>query len=178
MCATRAVTRLYNREGELGMIKKAALVVVILVWALNLRAATDGAVAYPLGYRNWAHVKSALVDPQSPKAGRYGGLHHIYANEKAMEGYRTGQFPDGSVIVFDLLETRENAGTTTEGPRKFIDVMVKDNQRYTDTGGWGFEEFTGDSQTDRALTAQAKTDCYTCHTRQKDHGFVFSTLRK
>lgn len=164
------------------MIKKAALIapaaIVILAWVLNLLAATDGAVAYPLGYRDWAHVKSASVDPKSPAAGRYGGLHHIYANEKAMEGYRTGQFPDGSVIVFDLLETRETSGTTTEGPRKFIDVMAKDSQRYAETGGWGFEEFTGDSPTDRALTAQAKTDCYKCHARQKDHGFVFSTLGK
>jgi cytochrome P460 len=164
------------------MIKRAALIVptatVILAWVLNLMAADNGAVAYPLGYRDWAHVKSALVDPKNPAAGRYGGLHHIYANEKAMEGYRTGQFPDGSVIVFDLLETRDNAGATTEGPRKFIDVMAKDSQRYAETGAWGFEEFTGDSRTDRALTAQAKIDCYKCHTRQKDHGFVFSTLSK
>ena len=164
------------------MIKKAILIVlatsVILVWVLNLSAATDGAVAYPLGYRDWVRVKSATVDPKSPAAGRYGGIHHIYANEKAMEGYRTGQFPDGSVIVFDLLETRDGAGATTEGPRKFIDVMVKDNQLYSETGGWGFEEFTGDSQTDRALTAQAKTDCYNCHTKRKDQGFVFSKLGK
>ena len=164
------------------MIKKAALIalatVVILAWALNMRAATDGVIAYPLGYRDWTRVKSATVDPKSPAAGRYGGLHHIYANEKAMEGYRTGQFPDGSVIVFDLLETRDSSGTTAEGPRKFIDVMVKDNQQYAETGGWGFEEFTGDSQTDRALTAQAKTDCYKCHTKQKDNGFVFSKLSK
>lgn len=95
-----------------------------------------------------------------------------------MDGYRTGRFPDGSVIVFDLLETRDNAGTTTEGPRKFIDVMVKDSQLYAGTGGWGFEEFTGNSHTDRALTPQARIDCYTCHTRQKDHGFVFSTPGK
>ncbi len=164
------------------MIKKATLIVlasvVILAWALNMRAATDGVIAYPLGYRDWTRVKSATVDPKSPAAGRYGGLHHIYANEKAMEGYRTGQFPDGSVIVFDLLETRDSAGTTVEGPRKFIDLMVKDSQRYAETGGWGFEEFTGDSQTDRALTAQAKTACYNCHTKRKDNGFVFSKLSK
>ena len=164
------------------MIKKAALIalatVVILAWALNMRAATDGVIAYPLGYRDWTRVKSATVDPKSPAAGRYGGLHHIYANEKAMDGYRTGQFPDGSVIVFDLLETRDSAGTTVEGSRKFIDLMVKDSRAYADTGGWGFEEFTGDSQTDRALSAQARIDCYKCHTKQKDNGFVFSKLSK
>jgi cytochrome P460 len=150
----------------------------ILMLGANLWAQSESQVAYPSHYRNWVHVRSALVDPNSPKAGRYGGLHHIYANEKAMEGYRTGVFPDGSVIVFDLLETRENAGTTVEGPRKFIDVMTKESKRYPDTGGWGFEEFVGDSQTDRALTSQAKSACYGCHTRRKSNDFVFSTFRK
>ena len=144
----------------------------------NLRAQFDSQVAYPSDYRNWVHVRSALVDPKSPSAGRYGGLHHIYANEKAMEGYRTAQFPEGSVIVFDLLETRENASTTVEGPRRFIDVMTKESKRYPATGGWGFEEFVGDSQTDRALTSEAKAACYSCHTKRKSNDFVFSTFRK
>src|SRR5260370_19359 len=91
-----------------------------------------------------------------------------YANEMAMEGYRSGRFPDGSVIVFDVLETLEKAGVTSEGPRRLIDVMTRDGQRYGDTGGWGFEEFKGDSQTDRVLTAEGKTACYTCHTTMHD----------
>lgn len=151
---------------------------VILTWAAIVQARPDNRAAYPSGYRTWVHVRTALVDPKSPTAGRYGGLHHIYANEGAMEGYRSGQFPDGSVIVFDLLDTRESAGTTVEGPRKFIDVMTKDGQRYAGTGGWAFEEFTGDSQTDPVLTAQAKTECYACHARQQKHDFVFSTFRQ
>jgi hypothetical protein len=164
------------------MIKRMTLIVFaaigILGWASYLRAKPDDTVAYPLGYRTWAHVKSALVGPQSPIYERYGGLHHIYANEKAMAGYRTGQFQNGSVIVFDLLETQESKGITAEGARRFIDVMVKDSQRYGDTGGWGFEEFKGDSQSQRVLSAQAKTACYNCHAQQQARGFVFSTFRK
>src|SRR5262245_27932031 len=99
----------------------ALAMVGILSWAIHLSADPNGTVASPAGYRTWAHVKSALVGPQSPIYKRYGGLHHIYANEKAMAGYRTGQFEDGSVIVFDLLETKESAGVTAEGARRFID---------------------------------------------------------
>jgi hypothetical protein len=95
-----------------------------------------------------------------------------------MEGYRTGKFPDGSVIVADFLETRENAGVTTEGPRRRIDVMVKDSKRYAATGGWGFEQFRGDSQTDRMVTAENATKCFACHAKQKDHDSVFSEFRK
>jgi hypothetical protein len=151
---------------------------LILTWVVNMWAGPNDIVAYPLDYRKWVHVRSALIDPKSPTAGRYGGLHHIYANDKAMQGYRAGQFPDGSVIVFDLLETRESAGTTVEGPRRFIDVMTRDGKRYAETGGWGFEEFAGDSQTERTLTAQARMQCYDCHARRKSYDFVFSTFRK
>lgn len=155
-----------------------AVMLMIPPWVLEMWGNSDLQTAYPLDYRGWTHVRSALVDPGSATAGRYGGLHHIYANEIAMEGYRTGQFPDGSVIVFDLLETRDSAGTTVEGPRKFIDVMTKDSKRYAENGGWEFEEFTGDNHKDPVLTAEARSQCYNCHTRQRTHDFVFSTFRK
>ena len=31
----------------------------------------------------------------------HGLIHHIYANEKALEGYRTGHFPEGAVLIAD-----------------------------------------------------------------------------
>ena len=133
---------------------------------------------YPQNYRQWVHIKSGLVGPQSPIYARYGGLHHIYANDKAMEGYRTGHFPDGAVIVFDLLEVQENAGVTTESARRFIDVMTKDSKLHAETGGWGYEEFKGDSQTERSLTAETKAQCAKSHASQKAHDFVFSTFRQ
>ncbi|MGH9790829.1 MAG: cytochrome P460 family protein [Candidatus Acidiferrales bacterium] len=157
-----------------------ALVIMLgsLVAALYLGAAPGNPVAYPQGYRNWTHVKSALIGPQSPFYKTVGGLHHIYANEKAMQGYRTGRFPDGSVLVFDLFETRETEGTTIEGPRRHIDVMEKDSKRFSATGGWGYEEFKGDSQTERALTTKAAQACHSCHEGAKNHDSVFSRFRK
>lgn len=141
-------------------------------------ARTNDPIPYPAGYRQWTHVKSALIGPESPSFESFGGLHHIYANEKAMDGYRTGRFPDGSVIVFDLLETRESEGVTTEGPRLRIGVMVKESKRYAETGGWGYEGFKGDSQTDRRLNAESRIACFKCHEQQKDRDFVFSEFRK
>lgn len=164
-------------------IKRIALVAFVAIGipalASHLRAGANNAlVEYPAGYRDWSHVKTALVGPQSPIFQTYGGIHHIYANEKAMEGYRTGRFQDGSVIVFDLLETRDGAGITSEGPRRFIDVMAKDSKRFALTNGWGYEEFKGDSQTERVLTEQAKAACHKCHEQQKGRDYVFSAFRK
>jgi hypothetical protein len=150
----------------------------VMTLSISLWAGPNDEVPYPVGYRLWTHVRTALIGPQSPAFESFGGLHHIYANEKAMEGYRTGRFPDGAVLVFELLETRENAGVTTEGPRRRVGVMVKEGKRYAETGGWGFESFKGDSQTERRLNAEGRIACFKCHEPQKDRDFVFSEFRK
>jgi cytochrome P460 len=149
----------------------------IIAWSLSSLAMPNDAVPYPVGYRKWAHVSSALIGPKNPAFKHSGGIHHIYANEKAMKGYRDGWFPDGSVLVADFLETRESEGVTMEGPRRRIDVMVKDSERYTATGGWGFEQFKGDSQTDRLVTAEIAATCFACHSMKKGRDYVFSVFR-
>ena len=157
------------------------LAAAILIGSLYLRARSDDGIPYPTGYRQWTHVKSALVGPKSQAFATSGGIHHLYANDKAMEGYRAGHFPDGSVIVADFLETQESesfAGITTEGSRRRVDVMIKDSKRYAETGGWGFESFKGSGQTDRMVAKEAATKCFTCHSSQKERDCVFSTYRQ
>lgn len=143
-----------------------------------LWAQLNDTVAFPKDFRRWAHVKSVLVGPQSAAFATEGGIHHIYANEKALEGYDTGKFPSGSVIVYDLLETKEIAGNTIEGATRRVDVMVKQSERYPTTGGWEFMSFPGDNQTDGKLMAEKKAACFACHANRKDHDFVFSEFRK
>ena len=65
------------------------------------RSAGDAPIAYPEGFRAWTHVSSGVVGPKSPAAPKYEGVHHIYANATALEGYRTGRWADGAVIVYD-----------------------------------------------------------------------------
>jgi cytochrome P460 len=149
-----------------------------LAAAVCVAAAADSVVAYPEGYRHWEHVKSMLIGPQSPFYEKSGGLHHVYANEKALQGFSTGRFPDGAVFVFDLLEVQESKGATVEGARKLIDVMEKDSKRFEATGGWGFEEFKQGNPAERALTAKGAQDCYTCHTTARSSDFVFSKFRR
>ena len=162
-------------------VEKAALMLVApLVFAasFSLWAQLDDQVPFPMEFRRWAHVKSVLVGPQSAAFATEGGIHHIYANEKAVQGYETGKFPDGSVIVYDLLETREIAGNIIEGPTRRIDVMVKQGELYRTTGGWKFMRFPGGDPTDGKLTAERQAGCAACHAKRKDHDFVFSEFRK
>jgi hypothetical protein len=134
-------------------------------------------VPYPAGYRDWHHVKSMLINQGHPLYDAFGGIHHIYANAKAMKGYRTGKFENGSVIVFDLLEAKPGDNAVQEGNRKVTGVMHRDTGHFAATGGWGFEGFKGDSKSERAVGANATSACFECHAPQKGSSYVFSKLR-
>src|SRR5688500_15803319 len=120
--------------------------------ALRPLASTQAPVPYPEGYRSWAHVKSAVISPTHKSFATNGGFQHIYGNTEAMAGYRTRAFPEGAVVVVEWLEMRDKDGAFEEGPRRRVDVMVKDSARFAATGGWGFQRFVKDSKTDVATT--------------------------
>jgi hypothetical protein len=156
----------------------ALLLVVAGILGASVAAKEYTQIPYPTGYPKWVCVRTMLVGPQSKFFADSGGMHHIYANEKAMEGYVSGKFPDGSVLVFDLLDVIEKDGVTSEGRRQRIDVMLRDSARFGSTGGWGFERFAGDSQTERPLTEEHRQACFTCDQQVKAQDFVFSHFRE
>ena len=159
-------------------MNKSLLLVAALALALPARAANVAPVPCPDGYRQWTHVKTMTINPGHALYDAFGGIHHLYANKKAEQGYRSGKFAEGSIIVFDLLEAKAADNTVQEGARKVLGVMHRDSRKYKDTGGWGFEAFKGDSKTDRAVGQQAASACFQCHTAQKNSDFVFSSFRK
>ena len=131
----------------------------------------DGVVPYPEGFREWVHVRSALVGPESKAFAEQGGLHHFYANANGVKGHRTGAFPDGCILIDDLLEAKTSAGITSAGPRRSTAVMVKDRERFRETGGWGFEVFKGEGR-DGTLTTASRAACFACHTKGRDSVFA------
>lgn len=151
------------------------MAVVLMVGVAQCAMAVE--VPYPEGYRDWRHVKSMELKPGHALYESFGGLHHIYANPKAVKGYRTGKFADGAVIVFDLLAARHGDNALVEGERKVVGVMVRDKRKYAATGGWGFEGFAGGDPKKPVVGANAATACFACHAPQKSNNYLFSTLR-
>jgi hypothetical protein len=145
---------------------------IAFVLSLALLADSGQTVPFPAGYRNWTVTRSFIA-----KEGPNAGFHHYYANPQALEGFTDGKFPDGAVVVDERLEVDQNGGGSFEGKRISIAVMRKDSRLYPETGGWGFDAATGDSQ---VLSAPAgmRAACYGCHLKQKDRDFVYSTFRK
>jgi len=139
--------------------------------------AADQSVPYPEGYRDWSHVKSMVIEPGHTLANPFQGIHHVYGNSQAIQGLKDGEYPDGAVLVFDLLNYIKQDQTIQETDRKLIGVMHKDAKRYKDTGGWGFEGFAADSTTKR-LTTDGGKGCFSCHAPKADQSYVYSQYRK
>jgi hypothetical protein len=138
------------------------------------------AVPYPEGYRAWRHVSGAVLMPTEGGEGKAGAphglIHHVYANELALEGYRTGHFPEGAVLIADWFVLEPRGPELVQGARKSVNVMVRD-ARYADTGGWGFEDFAGDSTTIRNIGPRAATACFACHQHAEKREYVFTALK-
>ncbi len=158
-----------------------AFVVVILAGAFVVQRVVADApgLKYPEGYRSWTHVKSMLIHSKDhPLYDPFGGLHHVYVNDKGEKALKNGgTYPDGSLLVFDLYDVKDDNGAYVATDRKFIGLMVKDSKKYKETGGWGWEVFKGNAKTGGNVK-DAKTECFNCHASQKESDFVFSKYQQ
>jgi len=145
--------------------------------ALCVNSYAGETVAYPDGYRSWTHIKTMVLHKGHSLENPFLGIHHVYGNNKAVRGSKSGRFDDGAVLVFDLLQFNTNDNASVEGDRVLVGVMTKDSSKYKSTGDWGFEGFKGNSQTER-LVADDGTSCFGCHTSQEENDYVFTLWRK
>ena len=149
----------------------------VIVGASCARAISNNdGVDYPSGFRSWQHVKTMVIQPGHPLEDPFGGIHHVYANSKAMSALTSSQYEDGAVFVFDLLDYDAKNKTIVETNRKRLDVMQYNSERFSETGGWGFDTFVGDSKTER-LEQDVVVACFGCHTGAKAANYVFSQYR-
>lgn len=113
------------------------------------------------------------------------GIHQTYTQPDAVDAYRrTGEFPNGTVLVKELLGAQTQPMTTgvvshaSELEGWF--VMVKDSQaRFADGPngglwgeGWGWAYFAPDSPT-RTSTKNYAQECLTCHIPARNTDWVY-----
>ncbi|MFI4987369.1 MAG: cytochrome P460 family protein [Alphaproteobacteria bacterium] len=151
----------------------AALLVCLAGTAL---AADSGLVRFPADYRSWyLDHSSATLAGHTPEGEI--GLANVYANASALKGLKSGKYADGAVFVIDRFQFVEDSAnkTLTEGARKALVVMQRDQKRYKDTGGWGFEAFKGGDPKQRVVT-DGGAHCFTCHAPLADNNYLFTKL--
>lgn len=158
-------------------MKNILLIIAIAFSTMVFAQGNNKKVDYPVNYRDWTHLKSMIINKSHPFANPFEGIHHVYANEKALNGLKKNKYTNGSRFVLDLLEANSDADSTTEGKRKFIIVMQYNTKKFKETGNWGFEEFAGDSKNKRVVK-DGGVSCFECHIGVKDSSYVFSNFRK
>jgi hypothetical protein len=78
----------------------------------------------PKGYTGWTKSERKLV---TDKNSLFYGVHYIYADKKALQGYKAGsKFPEGSTIVVDYFNIK--AGSDSDGPKNMVVMMRKDKR--------------------------------------------------
>ena len=145
----------------------------IVLLGIGSAMAQDGSqIAFPDGYRTWFHHHSTVNLAGHAPEGNIG-IQHVYANPLAVEGLRGGKFAKGATFVVDRFKYVEGDNSRLQqGDRKVIAVMIRDEARYTETGGWGFEAFKGGDPGARVVK-DAKA-CFVCHIPNADNNFLFS----
>lgn len=144
----------------------------------------------PEGFREWVFIGAPLT-PNGLNGGAAGfpEYHHVYIEPGAYAEYkRTGEFPEGTTIVKELVLLKEahyEDGSRDEASgRGFfgdrfagIDIMVKDSKRFAETGGWGFFNFGHHAPPYAEIAAPAPGEaCAACHAANATYDMVFTTF--
>lgn len=129
---------------------------------------------YPADFLQWKQIKGTSLDPKDPATAKLRDAHFVYANELAIEGLKSGHYPEGAVFVLDIFNLVQRDGVVALGERASTSTMVRD-ARFTATGGWDFEDY--DIVTRAPMKMDPIKTCYECHTKVESRAFVFSRLK-
>lgn len=149
----------------------------------------SGNISMPKRFpRDWAFLGTwSIADDDvetSSAASGHGaaGLHNVYTQQATIDHFReTGSFPDGAVIIKELLTaatTTMTTGTVSRGTKvEGWFVMVKDTKGRFQASplwgdGWGWSLFNAD-QTDKTVTTNYKTECIGCHIPARKDDWIY-----
>jgi len=148
-----------------------------------------GNITLPKEFRSdWAFLGTWSIAEEdvetSSAASRHGaaGLHNVYTQRGVAEYFRQhGKFPDGAVVVKELLKAVTapmTTGTVSRGTEvEGWFVMVKDTEgRFSSNplwgDGWGWALIYAD-QADTPVTQNYKTECIGCHIPARNDDWIY-----
>jgi len=95
-------------------------------------------------------------------------------NPAARAGLRTGKFADGAIFVVDRFGYKDEGNATLkQDTRKVVAVMLRDAERFKQTGGWGFQAFKG-GDPNAPVVKDGGMACFACHVPHVDNDFLFT----
>ena len=144
---------------------------------------SNGELERPVGYREWVYVGTPLTpdDLNNGKAA-FPEFHNVYIDPQSWAHWKdTGEFPDGTILVKELVSVGSKAAVSGNGyfQGNFVglEATIKSKSRFPDEpGNWAYFSFsTPDLKT---LTASAKAfpkeACNACHQVSAQTDWVFT----
>jgi hypothetical protein len=141
----------------------------------------DGELQRPTGYRRWTYVGTP-VTPNDMNKGKapFPEFHSVYMNPEAVNHYeKTGKFPDGTILVKELVSVGSKEATSGNGyfMGEFIglEVSIKDKTRYKgEPGNWAYFSFGHKYPLKEKAKAQPTASCNECHDGDAGDDWVFT----
>lgn len=151
------------------IMKKTILMLLCLAIAHPVLAAPQPALP-----KNYATAwKKSVRKVVNDKSSLFYGVHYLYADNKAMQGYRAGNaFPEGSRIIVEHFAIKTD-NPAVDGKKNMVVLMQKD-KRQKATGGWLYVGYTAQG---KPSNLDPVKNCFECHQREVAHrDYVFSSI--
>ena len=130
----------------------------------------------------WSIASKDVEKNSSANAQGAEGLHNVYTQREAVDYFqKNSQFPDGAVIIKELLKAVTapmTTGIVSRGDEvEGWFVMVKDTEgRFSSNplwgDGWGWALFNAD-QPDKTVTKNYKAECLGCHIPARNDDWIY-----
>ena len=136
----------------------------------NLPVAVNG-ISYMPAYKNWQPLSAS---------DRFdnGTMRIIYGNAVAVKAANENKmhpWPKGSTFAKVLwTQLADNNGNVRTGSFIQVDYMVKDDNKYASTGGWGYARFKTPKLIPYGKTVLFATECVNCHSAVENKDYIFT----
>lgn len=151
-------------------------------WSWRNMVAPDGSIRMPdLDFRkDWTVLGTWAIMGDD---GDVSGMHVVYSQPSTVTAFReTGAFPDGAVLVKELLSAKADSLTT--GRAAWADsvdgwfVMIKDTEKKFRGNplwgnGWGWAYFDASDRT-QTTTQSFRSECLGCHVPAKKTDWIYT----
>lgn len=141
----------------------------------------DGKLTQPVGYREWVYVGTPLTpNDLNPPEAPFPEFHNVYIHPEDYAHYRkTGEFPDGTVLVKELINIGSKEASSGRGyfMGEFIglETAIKDSKRFPkEPGYWAYFSFGHSYPLAEAAAKQPVSTCNSCHAANAAQDYVFT----
>jgi hypothetical protein len=115
-------------------------------------------LTFPKNRTRWSYLSARLANAP---ADRFAGFRIVLLNPFGARTKEEGaQVARGAKFAQLIYDAREGQDGVSAGELRRLNLIVKDPERFAETGGWGFASFEGDG---RPIPIDPHADCVSCH---------------